>query len=142
MQPIERRSLRIGSRLFRYLEAEPHPGPARGVLLLLHAFPLNARMWEPQVPLVAAGWRIVAQLRQFDDGHGDPVAASMDDYAADVVDLLGASQIPGVIVGGLSIGRYVAFALMRRARSSCARSFSPTPDLRQIRRRVWMDGNR
>ena len=36
------------SRL-RYLEATPDAGVRRlGTLVLLHAFPLNARMWEPQ----------------------------------------------------------------------------------------------
>ena len=36
----------------RYLEAAPRPGARpRGTLVLLHAFPLNARMWEAQLAL-------------------------------------------------------------------------------------------
>ena len=36
----------------------------RGTLLLIHAFPLNARMWEPQLALARHGWRVIApQLR-------------------------------------------------------------------------------
>ena len=101
----------------RYLEAAP---PAdvrpRGTLLLLHAFPLNARMWEGQLPLAAGGWRVIApQLRGFDGGAGDPPAASVDDYAGDVIDLLDALHVKQAVIGGLSMGGYVAFALLRLA---------------------------
>jgi pimeloyl-ACP methyl ester carboxylesterase len=86
------------------------------VLVLLHAFPLNARMWEGQLALADSGWRVIApQLRGFDDGAGDPPAESVDDYAGDVIDLLDALQIKQAVVGGLSMGGYVAFALLRLA---------------------------
>src|SRR5436305_13543593 len=101
----------------RYLDAAPPPTVRkRGTLVLLHAFPLNARLWEPQLALASYGWRIVApHLRGFDGGVGDPPASSVDDYAGDVVDLLDALQIEDAVVGGLSLGGYTAFALLRRA---------------------------
>ena len=103
----------------RYLEALPPPGArARGVLILLHAFPLNARMWEPQLLLAEHGWRVLApQLRGFDGGVGDPPADSVDDYAGDVIDLLDALHVHDAVVGGLSMGGYVVFALLRHAAS-------------------------
>src|SRR5471030_1322859 len=83
------------SNPMRYLDAMPSPGSARPhaagpapTLVLLHAFPLNARMWEPQLELRDLGWRIIApQLRGFDDDDRGG-ATSMDDYAGDVIDLL------------------------------------------------------
>ena len=88
----------------------------RGTLLLLHAFPLNARMWEGQLALADTGWRVIApQLRGFDGGAGDPPATSVDDYAGDVIDLLDALHVKQAVVGGLSMGGYVAFALLRLA---------------------------
>jgi pimeloyl-ACP methyl ester carboxylesterase len=101
----------------RYLEAIPRPGDRpRGTLLLLHAFPLNARMWQGQLVLADAGWHVIApQLRGFDGGIGDPHAASVDDYAGDVIDLLDALHIKQTVIGGLSMGGYVAFALLRLA---------------------------
>jgi len=103
---------------FRYLDVPPagDRGPRRGTLLLLHAFPLNARLWEPQLALASSGWRIVApHLRGFDSGVGDPPASSVDDYAGDIIDLLDALQIEDAVVGGLSMGGYAAFAMLRRA---------------------------
>ena len=95
------------------------PGPdarPRGVLVLLHGFPLNARMWERQLALSERGWRVIApHFRGFDGGSGDPPAASVDDYAGDVVDLLDALHVHEAVVGGLSMGGYVAFALLRYA---------------------------
>jgi pimeloyl-ACP methyl ester carboxylesterase len=86
------------------------------VLVLLHAFPLNARMWEGQLSLADTGWRVIApQLRGFDGGAGDPPAASVDDYAGDVIDLLDALHVKQVVVCGQSMGGYVAFALLRLA---------------------------
>ena len=101
----------------RYLEAAPGSGERpRGTLLLLHAFPLNARMWEEQLALASGGWHVVVpQLRGFDGGIGDPPAASVDDYAGDVIDLLDALHVKQAVVGGLSMGGYVAFALLRLA---------------------------
>jgi 3-oxoadipate enol-lactonase len=103
----------------RYLEAIPTGAAAerpRGTLVLLHAFPLNARMWNGQLVLAERGWRvIVPQLRGFDDGLGDRAATSMDDYAGDVIDLLDALHIKQAVIGGLSMGGYIAFALLRLA---------------------------
>ena len=75
----------------RYLDVPAKPiadsgsrGRAVGTLVLIHGFPLSARMWEPQLTLSSHGWRIIApQLRGFDGGPAEPPAASMDDYAGD-----------------------------------------------------------
>ena len=73
-------------------------------------------MWEPQLALADHGWHVVApQLRGFDGGVSDRPATSMDDYAGDVIDLLDALHVEDAVVGGLSMGGYVAFAVFRHA---------------------------
>ena len=100
----------------RYVEAPSSGERSRGTLVLLHAFPLNARMWESQLQLAAHGWRVIApHYRGFDGGTSDPPASSVDEYAGDVIDLLDALHVEDAIIGGLSIGGYVAFAILRRA---------------------------
>jgi pimeloyl-ACP methyl ester carboxylesterase len=100
----------------RFIDIPAVGARPRGVFVLLHAFPLNARMWEPQFELAALGWRVIApHFRGFDGGHKDPPASTVDDYAGDVVDLLDALHVGDAVVGGLSMGGYVAFALLRLA---------------------------
>lgn len=73
-------------------------------------------MWEPQFPLAERGWRIVApELRGFGDGKGDPPATSIDDYAADTIDLLDALHVEDAVMAGLSMGGYIAFSMFRHA---------------------------
>jgi pimeloyl-ACP methyl ester carboxylesterase len=99
----------------RYLEGKPQ-GRVQGTLVLIHAFPMTARMWEGQLEYAEAGWRVLApQLRGFDGGTSDPAAQSMDDYAGDVIDLLDGLHVHEAVIGGLSMGGYIAFAMFRHA---------------------------
>ena len=85
-------------------------------VLLLHAFPLSAEMWRPQLEAVPQGWRYVApDLRGFGRSPAGPEPPTMDDYAADVETVLDALGIETAAIGGLSMGGYVTFALFRRA---------------------------
>ena len=103
-------------RSARYFES----GSGR-TLLLLHAFPLSADQWLPQLHRVPLGWRVIApDLRGFrgmgpafeDLGLG---GLTMDDYADDVLALMTHLEIEDAAVSGLSMGGYVAFAMLRRA---------------------------
>jgi 3-oxoadipate enol-lactonase len=101
----------------RYLEAAPKAGVRPlGTLVLLHAFPLNARMWEPQFAVADGGWRIIApHLPAMDGGPGETPVTSFDDAAGQVIDLLDSLHIEEAVIGGLSMGGYVTFALFRHA---------------------------
>jgi pimeloyl-ACP methyl ester carboxylesterase len=73
-------------------------------------------MWEPQFDLAHRGWRVIAPyLRGFDGPIVEPVATSVDEYAGDVLDLLHALHIDEAVIGGLSMGGYVTFAMFRLA---------------------------
>lgn len=84
------------------------------VLVLVHAFPMGAAMWEPQ-RAAAPGWRIVTpSLAGFD---GRPLLAdnTMPAYARDLLDVLDQQGIARAVFGGLSLGGYVLFELLRQA---------------------------
>ena len=73
-------------------------------------------MWEPQLVLADQGWRVVApHYRGMDGATGDPPAASVDDFTADLIDLLDRLKIDEAVFAGLSLGGYVAFSLFRFA---------------------------
>src|SRR5262249_18283420 len=113
-------------------------------LVLIHGFPLSARMWEPQHSLAELGWRlIIPHLRGFDDGPAGRSATSMDDYAGDVIDLLDSLHVQQAVIGGLSMGGYVTFALLRNAGSyfqglviADSKSQADTPEGVQARQRM------
>lgn len=85
-------------------------------LLLVHGFPLDKTLWEPQIEDLADTARVIApDLR----GHGasDPVPGEypMDLLADDCVALLDELHIEKpVVVCGLSMGGYIAFSFFRR----------------------------
>ena len=93
--------------------------PGTPVLVLLHAFPLHAGMWEPQLAGAPSGWIVLApDFRGFgrsDLGRRGPSAPSIDDYADDVLALLDQLEISEAVFAGLSMGGYVAFSLFRCA---------------------------
>ncbi|HET7482191.1 MAG TPA: alpha/beta fold hydrolase [Actinomycetota bacterium] len=86
-------------------------------VVLLHAFPFNSQMWEPQLQGLGDRFRFVTpDLAGFgaSDAPSNPEDYSMDRFADQVkavIDALGATE---VILGGLSMGGYVALAFMRR----------------------------
>jgi pimeloyl-ACP methyl ester carboxylesterase len=96
---------------------------ARRTLLLVHGFPLGARMWEEQLhglgdpafPANVAGWRILAPSLPGFDGSDRMVRPTVDDYARHVLLFLDHQGVSSAVVAGLSMGGYVTFALLRQA---------------------------
>lgn len=110
---MSRQYCHIGPRTIAYLDSAPGNATLRA-LVLLHAFPIGANLWEPQLRSVPAGWRLIApDLRGFGGSTElDSVSAlSIADYAADVVDLLQELGIDRAVIGGCSMGGYAALAL-------------------------------
>lgn len=84
-------------------------------LLLLHPFPLSSEAFRPQVGGVPARL-ILPDCRGFGHSEGSgPSAVRMEDYAADALAILDALGIERAIVGGVSMGGYVAMAMLRLA---------------------------
>ena len=114
---MHRQYLHVDDRTIAYFDTAPSD-TAAAVMVLVHGFPLAASMWEPQLKAVPAGWRVIApDLRGFGGStiERDSESPSMDDYAADVIDLLRELGIASAVVGGCSMGGYVTFAVLRKA---------------------------
>jgi pimeloyl-ACP methyl ester carboxylesterase len=102
--------------------SEPDPAPPAATsgagtpLVLLHAFPLDGRMWASQVEALAGTYQvIVPDLRGFGAARDQAVEeAGMDLLADDLLRLLDDRGLDRVVLGGLSLGGYVALAFLRR----------------------------
>jgi pimeloyl-ACP methyl ester carboxylesterase len=90
-------------------------GDGAAVVLLLHGFPFDRSMWREQAEALGGEFRVVApDLRGLGEtplGGGDVSIAGM---AEDVAALLDELHLERVVLGGLSMGGYVAFEFFRR----------------------------
>lgn len=109
-------------------------------IILIHGFPLDADMWQPQVDaLRAKGHDVIApDLPGFGQSAGGPPCETLD-AAADFVH----SFIPQgkkAVIAGLSMGGYITLALLARHPESVAaamlldtRADPDSPEARQAR---------
>jgi 3-oxoadipate enol-lactonase len=81
-------------------------------LVLIHAFPLGARMWAPQLAAFG-GWRIVTPALPGFDGSAAGVS-SMEAFATHINGELDRLGIERAVIGGLSLGGYVTFGVIRQ----------------------------
>lgn len=122
-------------------------------LLLLHAWPVDARMWKPQLDGLPDGLTVVTPNHP--GFGGSPLAGEVTTMAACAERALSALDDVGVdrvVVCGLSMGGYVAFELWRRARERImglilanTRAVADPPEgveaRRALARRLLSEGN-
>src|SRR5688500_2071715 len=91
------------------------PG-AKTPVLLLHAFPLSAEMWAPQVEALSArGHRVITfDVRGFGKSGPASQTTAMSLIADDGASLLRHLGLDRAIVCGLSMGGYAALEMVRR----------------------------
>ncbi len=107
-------------------------------VVLLHAFPLNGRMWEPQVPALEGDYRLVLpDYPGFGQSPYSPAQPDVRYYAEGVLELLDRLGLEKVVLGGLSMGGYVAFECLRlfpeRVSALILANTRPDPDSAEIR---------
>lgn len=93
---------------------ESGAGPA---LVLLHGYPHDRSLWAAQRIALAGRARVVTpDLRGFGESPApaDSDSCTMDRHADDVAALIERLDLAPAVVGGLSMGGYVTFALWRR----------------------------
>jgi pimeloyl-ACP methyl ester carboxylesterase len=87
-------------------------GPA---LVLVHAFPLDRRMWSETARALAASRRVIAfDVRGFGESSLGAEPITIETYADDVARLLDVLGVPMAALCGLSLGGYVALAFAAR----------------------------
>jgi 3-oxoadipate enol-lactonase len=91
-------------------------GPA---VVLIHGYPFNRSLWAEQAEVLRDRYRVVIpDLRGFGDSALNPDSsegpATMDRMAEDVATLMDQLEIEQAVIGGLSMGGYVALAFCKQ----------------------------
>lgn len=111
-------------------------------LLFVHGFPLNRQMWQPQLEGLAQVCRVLTvDLRGHGQSQSGPGPYSMELFADDLEAFLTALQITQpIVLCGLSMGGYIAFAFFRKYASrlrglilTATRAAADSPQARQGR---------
>jgi 3-oxoadipate enol-lactonase len=126
----------IGPRQLAYQSVGTGP-----VLVLLHAFPFDGRMWRQTAAALAGQRRVITpDMRGFGLSDLGAGGFSIADLADDIAALLDALNLPAATVGGMSMGGYVALAFARRHRDRLksliladTKAAADTPEARQGR---------
>src|ERR671912_107171 len=107
-------------------------------VVLLHAFPLNRKMWAPQVEALAGTRRIITP--DYPGFGSSPRPCAQPDvryYAEQVQELLDRLALESVVLGGLSMGGYVAFACLtlfpERISALVLANTRPDPDSEDVK---------
>lgn len=121
--------------LIAYTERGGGPGEP---VVLLHAFPLNARMWEQQAATLADGRRVILpDYPGFGRSPRTPAQPDVRYYAEELRGLLDKLGLERVVLGGLSMGGYVAFECLRlfpeRVSALILANTRPDPDSEEAR---------
>ena len=86
-------------------------------VLLLHAFPLSSKMWQPQIDALGDRYRFIApDVSGFGGSDAPEDDYSMGRWAGEVQALLDELGLDKVVLVGLSMGGYLAFECLRRFR--------------------------
>ncbi len=85
-------------------------------LLLIHAFPTDQRLWQPQLEGLKKHFHVITlDLWGFGQSSGgDGRAISMSEYADEVKQLLDYLNIDKAIIAGESMGGYIALAFLQK----------------------------
>ena len=84
-------------------------------VVLLHGYPFNRTLWNEQVAALSNRYRVITpDLRGLGESEATPGAATMNRMAQDVAALLDQLEISRAVIGGLSMGGYVALAFYRQ----------------------------
>ncbi|GAA1111585.1 alpha/beta fold hydrolase [Nocardiopsis composta] len=100
-----------------YDDSGPHPDHPQDAppVLLIHGHPFDRTMWRPQAEqLAAAGHRvIVPDLRGYGESTVRGGTCPLAKFARDAAALLDLLDVPGAVVGGLSMGGQIAMEFHR-----------------------------
>src|SRR5215210_6315330 len=81
----------------------------------IHGYPFNRSLWNQQVAALSSTYRVITpDLRGFGETAPSEGPATMSLMAQDVDHMMDHLEIPQAVIGGLSMGGYVALAFPKQ----------------------------
>lgn len=122
------------------MNAPPH-------LLLIHGFPLDHSLWQPNAEALGRVAEVLApDLLAFESAEEVPAVLTMEHFADQLKEQLDAQGIQRTVLCGLSMGGYVALAFLERWPERVAglilcntRSIADTEEAKQGRENTALD---
>ena len=85
------------------------------VVVLIHGYPFNRSLWTEQTDALTSRFRVVTpDLRGFGESDSSEGPVTMNRMAQDVAELMDQLGIEQAVIGGLSMGGYVALAFVKQ----------------------------
>jgi 3-oxoadipate enol-lactonase len=91
-------------------------GPRTGLpIVLIHGFPFDHGMWEPQVQVLKEKYRVITyDVRGLGRSPAGGAPAAMERFVDDLFGLLDVLGLPAAVLCGLSMGGYIALRAVER----------------------------
>ncbi len=84
-------------------------------VVLIHGYPFNRSLWTEQTEALTSRFRVVTpDLRGFGESDSSEGPVTMNRMAQDVAKLMDQLGIEQAVIGGLSMGGYVALAFVKQ----------------------------
>lgn len=84
-------------------------------VVLIHGYPFNRSLWTEQIEALTSRFRVVTpDLRGFGESDSSEGPVTMNRMAQDVAELMDQLGIEQAVIGGLSMGGYVALAFVKQ----------------------------
>lgn len=84
-------------------------------VVLIHGYPFNRSLWTEQIEALTSRFRVVTpDLRGFGESDSSDGPVTMNRMAQDVAELMDQLGIEQAVIGGLSMGGYVALAFVKQ----------------------------
>lgn len=85
-------------------------------IVLIHAFPMDQRLWKPQIDGLKSNFRVITlDLYGFGQAEAvDGTAVTMTEYADQIKRLTDNLHIQKAVIGGESMGGYIALAFLQK----------------------------
>lgn len=90
-------------------------GEGKTPMILLHGYPFDKSMWQPQVDFFKNSYRLIScDIRGFGKSTDEVSSLSIEMFTDDLIEFMDKLKIDKAIIWGLSMGGFIALNMIKR----------------------------